>query len=70
MIERKNKTGKVIKEQYYTRHISQQYGEVLERDGKFFHPNGKETVDPRAVVPVVASAPAPSVEKKIDPAKK
>jgi hypothetical protein len=43
------RTGKVIKEQHYTTHISEAYGTVMVRDGKFFAPNGQEIPDPKAV---------------------
>lgn len=43
------RTGKLIREQHYKRHVSAQHGEFLERDGKFYHPGSNtETIpDPR-----------------------
>jgi len=41
------RTGKTIREQHYKRYVSMKYGEFLERDGKFFYPNGSEITDPR-----------------------
>jgi len=62
------KTGKVIKEQHYKRHVHQSAGEFLERDGKFFAPNGQEIEDPRKPKETVQAQAIvePKAEKKAE----
>ena len=58
------KTGKIVKVQNYTRHVTQAYGEFIERDGKFYHPgsNTQEIRDPR--LPPTELVLESKVEKK------
>lgn len=62
------KTGKVIKEQHYIRHVHQSLGEFLERDGVFYATDGSEISDPRKEKPQIQTLargePEAKVEKK------
>lgn len=56
------KSGKTVKEQYWTGHFNKSGEHVFERDGKFYYENGQEAPNPKAATAVVT--PAVKEDKK------
>lgn len=61
------KTGTVIKEQHYIRHVHQALGEFLERDGVFYATDGSVISDPRKEKPQIETLARGEPEAKAKP---